>query len=55
MTRSAATIATGRRDGRRSRAQVDERQRDQQDQSRIVGIPTVPRMTDSGHLKIRSR
>jgi hypothetical protein len=22
---------------------------------RIVGMPTVPRITDSGHLKIRSR
>ena len=36
-------------------AQVDERQRDAAASSAIVGTPTVPRNTDSGHLKIRSR
>ena len=48
------TTATGRRDSRRSR-------RRSRNGSAIistmmsVGIPTVPRITESGHLKIRSR
>ncbi len=51
---AAATITTGRRDSRRSVL----RSMNGSARSRIraiVGIPTVARITESGHLKIRSR
>ena len=51
---SAATIATGRRSGRRSRL-LSRNGNASSRMSAIVGMPTVPRTTDSGHLKIRSR
>ena len=54
IVRTAATIATGRAEGRRTR----RRSRNGSPISRtsaIVGTPIVPRNTDSGHLKIRSR
>ena len=54
ITSSAATIATGRRESRRSM----RRSRNGSASSRtmqMVGIPTVPRITESGHLKIRRR
>ena len=54
IVRTAATIATGRADGLPLEPAVEERQHDQEDEA-IVGTPTVPRKTDSGHLKIRSR
>ena len=51
---TAATIATGRRDGRRSR-RTSMNGNASRRMSAIVGTPTVPRNTDSGHLKMRSR
>ena len=54
MTRIAATNATGRRStarsGRRSKNGSPIRS-----MSRIVGMPTVPSTTVSGHLKMRRR
>ena len=54
MTRIAATNATGRRriarSGRRSKNGSPIRST-----SRIVGTPTVPSTTVSGHLKMRRR
>ena len=52
--RIVITTATGRRESRRS----CRRSRNGRASIRtmmIVGIPTVPRITESGHLKIRSR
>ena len=46
--------AIGRRDSRRSR-RMSTNGITRARISRIVGIPTVPRMTEFGHLKIRSR
>ncbi len=54
MTISETTTATGRRAIRRSRRRSRKGSANRRI-IRIVGIPTVPRMTDSGHLKIRSR
>ena len=54
ITSSAATTATGLRMRRRSRRRSKKGTRIRMIR-RIVGIPTVARMTDSGHLKIRSR
>ena len=51
---TAAAIATGRRSGCRS-ARVSKNGSAIRMISRIVGIPTVPRITEFGHLKIRSR
>jgi hypothetical protein len=50
----AATIATGRRDSRRSRRR-SMNGRAIRIASRMFGTPTVPSTTVSGHLKIRSR
>ncbi len=54
MTRTLATIATGRFNGRRSE-RVSRNGIESSSRSRIVGMPTVPRKTEAGHLKIRSR
>jgi hypothetical protein len=53
-TSTAETTATGRRESRRS-MRVSTNGRANMMISRIVGIPTVARITDSGHLKILSR
>ena len=53
-TRIDATTATGRRDRRRS-VRRSKNGSASSSTRQIVGIPTVPRMTESGHLKIRSR
>jgi hypothetical protein len=53
-TSTVVTIATGRRRSERSR----RRSTNGITSARMissVGMPTVPRITDSGHLKIRSR
>ena len=53
-TRIDATIATGRRERRRS-ARTSMNGIASSRTSAIVGIPIVPSSTDGGHLKIRSR
>ena len=53
-TRIEETTATGRRDRRRS-ARLSKNGTASSSTMQTVGIPTVPRMTESGHLKIRSR
>ena len=50
----AATIATGRRERRRSRRRSMKGSAIRI-ASRMFGTPTVPITTVSGHLKIRSR
>ena len=50
----SAIGATGRRSRRRSR-RMSRNGIANSRISRIVGIPTVPRITESGHLKMRSR
>ena len=54
IVRTAATIATGRRDGRRSRRR-SKNGSPMRRISRIVGMPTVAMNTVSGHSKIRRR
>ena len=51
---AAATTATGRRESRRS-MRVSTNGSTSRMISKIVGIPTVARITVAGHLKIRSR
>jgi len=51
---AAVSIATGRRLSLRSR-RTSKNGRAIRRMRQIVGIPTVARITDSGHLKIRSR
>jgi hypothetical protein len=51
---SAATIATGLRIGLRSR-RTSMNGSASSSRIRTVGMPTVPRITVSGHLKIRRR
>ncbi len=52
--RMAAITAIGRRESLRSR-RLSMNGTTRSRMSAIVGMPTVPSMTDSGHLKIRSR
>src|SRR5581483_6261020 len=52
--RIVITTATGRRDSLRSR-RMSMNGSSSISTMMIVGIPTVPRITESGHLKIRSR
>ena len=47
-------MATGRRESRRS-CRLSRNGSASSRISAIVGIPTVPSTTESGHLKIRSR